>query len=58
MPFDITPDVVGISEMQKCGLKYVMFTPPKRVGDFNLNDQKQDKKMAGPSLALPLLLGK
>jgi hypothetical protein len=34
MPFDITPDVVGISEMQKCGLKYVMQIPREVVGEF------------------------
>ena len=27
-------DIVGISEMQKCELKYVMQTPRKRVGEF------------------------
>jgi hypothetical protein len=30
----MTLDIVGISEMQKCGLKYVMQTPSKRRGDF------------------------
>ena len=30
----MTLDIVGISEMQKCGLKYVMQNPRKRVGEF------------------------
>jgi|GEM_PF-2005936 len=28
----MTLGIVGISEMQKCGLKYVMFSPTKMIG--------------------------
>jgi len=27
-------DIVGITEMQKCGLKYVILTPTQVVGEF------------------------
>jgi hypothetical protein len=30
----MTLDIVGISEMQKCGLKYVIYTFGKKVGGF------------------------
>ena len=30
----MTLSIVGISEMQKCGLKYVIYTPVKDVGEF------------------------
>ena len=32
---DMTLGIVGISEMQKCGLKYVMHTPLYRKGVLN-----------------------
>ena len=34
---DLPIDIVGISEMQKCGLKYEMFSPTRKVGEFVLN---------------------
>jgi hypothetical protein len=33
----MTPDIVDISEMQKCGLKYDMLSPTRKVGEFVSN---------------------
>ena len=34
---DMTLGIVGICEMQKCGLKYDMLSPTRKVGEFVSN---------------------
>jgi hypothetical protein len=35
--FGLPIDIVDVSQMQKCALKYVMFSPTRKVGEFVLN---------------------